>query len=97
MPSIIHTIYFIVNIFLSKVYNESCFKRNQHVSNVFLWIRIINYTQLYKSSHAVFYDVVSECRLVVLKLLTRQSTYKFPMIYGHNQNTNGMCQIMFVN
>ena len=58
------------------VYNESCFiKRNQSVSRLFLWICIINYTQLYKSSHAVFYDLMSTCRLVGLKLLKRDSPH----------------------
>ena len=54
--------------FMSKVYNECCFKRDQSMSCLFLWIWIINYAQLYKSSHTVFYDIVSTCRLVVLKL-----------------------------
>ena len=53
-----HTTHFIVNLFMSKVYNESCFKMKQHVSHLFLWICIINYAELYKSSHAVFYDLV---------------------------------------
>ena len=53
-----NTIHIIVNLFMSKVYNESCFKRNQCVSHLFLWICIIHYAQLYKSSHALFYDLV---------------------------------------
>ena len=43
---------------MSKAYNESCFKINQRVSRLFLWICIINYAQLYKSSHTVFYGIV---------------------------------------
>ena len=93
MPNIVHTSQYILlsAFFVSKVYNESCFKWNQRVSRLFLRICIINHaqlyksshTQLYKSSHAVFSDLVSTCRLVVLNhLKTRQSTYKFSMIYG---------------
>ena len=53
------TTHFIVKLFMSKVYNVSCFKINQRVSRLFLWICMINYAQLYKSSHAVFYDLVN--------------------------------------
>ena len=42
--------HFSVNLFMSKVYNEC-------VSRLFLWICIIYYAQLYKSSHALFYDL----------------------------------------
>ena len=55
MPNIMHTTHFIVNLFMCKVYNE-LFKKNQRVSCLFLWICIINYAQLYKSSHAMFYE-----------------------------------------
>ena len=58
MPNIMPTTHFIVNLFMSKVYNESCSKGNNGVSRLFLWICIINYAQLYKSSHTVFYDLV---------------------------------------
>ena len=58
MPNIMHTTHFIVNLFMSKVDNESCLKINQRVSCLFLWIYIIHYAQLYKSSHALFYDLV---------------------------------------
>ena len=63
-----NTIHFIVDFFMSTGYNESCLKqKNQHVSHLFLWICIKNYpplykssyVQLYKASHAVFYDLVS--------------------------------------
>ena len=53
-----HTTHFIFNLFMSKVYNENCLKKNQRVSRLFLWICIINYAQLYNSSHTVFYDLV---------------------------------------
>ena len=33
-----NTTHFIVNLFMSKVYNESCFKRNQHVSFTFVYV-----------------------------------------------------------
>ena len=42
MPNIMHTTHFIVNLFMSKVYNESSFKINQSVSCLFLWICIIH-------------------------------------------------------
>ena len=58
MSNIMHTTHCIVSLFMSKVYNESYFKRNQCVSSLFLWIGIINYAELYKYSHAVFYDHV---------------------------------------
>ena len=51
-----HTTHFIVNLFMSKVYNESYFKINQHVSCLFFRICIIHYAQLYKSCHTLFYD-----------------------------------------
>ena len=42
-----------VNLFMSKVYNE--------FQVLFLCSCIINYAQLYKSSPAMFYDIVSTC------------------------------------
>ena len=41
---------------MSTNYNESCFKRNQRVS---LMLVFVDLYYNYKSSHAVFYDLVS--------------------------------------
>ena len=63
-----NTIHFIVNLSMSKVYNESGLKQHKIcISHLFLWICIINYVpqykssqaQLYKSSYPVFDDLVS--------------------------------------
>ena len=68
---------------MSTVYNEVVLKEiSVFHSCLFLWICITTYAN-YKSSHAVFYYLVSTCRLVVLKLFkTRQYTSNFFMIYG---------------
>ena len=39
------------------------------VSRLFLWICIIHYAQLYKSSHALFYDIVIYCKIKIKKFL----------------------------
>ena len=71
--------------FMSKVFsnNNESYLNEIILFHVCLVDCIINYAQLYKSSHAVSYDFVSTCRLVVLKLFKmRQSTYKFLRIYN---------------
>ena len=45
---------------MSTVYNESCFKINQGVSLMLVFVDLYYITYInYKSSHAVFYDLVS--------------------------------------
>ena len=57
-----------VKLFMSNVYNESCLKKEISLFHGFFsWTCTINYAN-YKSSHAMFYDLVSAHRLVVLKL-----------------------------
>ena len=36
-----NTIHFIVNLFMSTVYNESCFKRNQCVSLMLVFVDVV--------------------------------------------------------
>ena len=68
-------IHFIGNISMSKVYNESCFKGNQRVSRLFCGFVLYITINCKMSSHAVFYDYVSTCRLVVLKLEKHDNVY----------------------
>ena len=64
------TQYILLSTFSCLKFKMKVVLKEIRVIRVFLWISFINYAN-YKCSHAVFYDLVSTCRLVVLKLLKR--------------------------